>query len=106
MSPLLILTNCPDQAVAEAIANAVLKAGLAACVNIMAPCQSLYRWQGGLQSTTEIPLFIKSTAANYATLETVIRQHHPYEIPEIIAFPIQQGLPAYLAWLAVETSRR
>ena len=100
---LLVITNCPDEAAANAIALAVVEARLAACVNILPRVQSVYRWQGVVESATEIPLFIKSTAAGYPALEAAIRRHHPYETPEIIAVPVAQGLPAYLNWVAAET---
>jgi len=100
---LLVLCNCPDEEVANRIALAVLESGLAACVNILPRVQSLYRWQGKIESATEIPLFIKSTAANYPALEAAIRKLHPYDIPEIIALPVERGLPAYLNWVAAET---
>jgi periplasmic divalent cation tolerance protein len=103
MSALLVLTNCPDEAVAGQIAEALIDARLAACVNILAPCRSLYRWQGKLESASEIPLLIKTTAASYPALETAIRQLHPYDLPEIIALPIERGLPDYLNWLSAET---
>ncbi|UCV15104.1 divalent-cation tolerance protein CutA [Quatrionicoccus australiensis] len=103
MSTLLILCNCPDEEVANRIALAVLESGLAACVNILPRIQSLYRWQGKIESATEIPLFIKSTAANYPALEAAIQKLHPYDIPEIIALPVERGLPAYLNWVAAET---
>ena len=103
MSTLLILCNCPDEEVANRIALAVLETRLAACVNIQPRIQSLYRWQGKIESATEIPLFIKSTAANYLALEAAIQKLHPYEIPEIIALPVERGLPAYLNWVAAET---
>lgn len=103
METLLVLTNCPDEETANAIALAVVEAGLAACVNILPRMQSIYRWQGAVESATEIPLFIKSTAANYPALEKLIAGLHPYEVPEIIALPITQGLPAYLNWVAAET---
>lgn len=99
MPTLLILTNCPDPATAENLAGALVDSGLAACVNILAPCSSVYRWQGKVETATEIPLLIKSTAAHYAALEKLICQHHPYELPEIIALPVDRGLPAYLAWV-------
>lgn len=104
MEPLLIITNCPDEETANTIALAVVEAKLAACVNILPRVQSIYRWQGAVESAAEIPLFIKSTAACYPALENTIRQLHPYDVPEIIAFPIAQGLPAYLNWLAAETN--
>lgn len=103
MNPLLVLTNCPDQSVAESLAKALIESRLAACVNILAPCRSVYRWQGQVETATEIPLLIKSTAAHYAALETLIRQKHPYDVPEIIALPIERGLPDYLNWLSAET---
>lgn len=100
---LLVLCNCPDEEVANRIALAVLESGLAACVNILPRAQSLYRWQGKIESATEIPLLIKSTAANYPVLEAAIQKLHPYDIPEIIALPVERGLPAYLNWVAAET---
>ena len=103
METLLVLTNCPDEETANSIALAVVEAQLAACVNILPRVQSIYRWQGVVESATEIPLFIKSTAANYPALEKLIAGLHPYETPEIIALPISQGLPAYLNWVAAET---
>lgn len=104
MDTLLILTNCPDEESANAIALAVVEAQLAACVNILPRVQSVYRWQGAVESASEIPLLIKSTAKNYPALEAAIRARHPYDIPEIIALPISQGLPAYLNWVAAETA--
>ena len=103
METLLVLTNCPDEEAANTIALAIVEARLAACVNILPRVQSIYRWQGRVESATEIPLFIKSTAACYPALQETIRTLHPYEIPEIIAVPIGRGLPAYLNWVAEET---
>ena len=103
METLLILTNCPDEESANAIALALVESKLAACVNILPRMQSIYRWQGVVESATEIPLFIKSTVTNYPALEAAIRERHPYDVPEIIALPIQAGLPAYLNWVAAET---
>ena len=100
---LLVITNCPDEESANAIALAVVEAKLAACVNILPRVQSVYRWQGAVESANEIPLFIKSTAASYPALEKAIRQHHPHQVPEIIALNIERGLPAYLNWVAAET---
>ena len=105
MEALLILTNCPDEATANAIALALVETKLAACVNMMPRVQSIYRWQGVVESVTEITLFIKSTVTNYPALEAAIRARHPYEVPEIIALPIQAGLPAYLNWVAAETAQ-
>ena len=103
MNALLVLTNCPDQACTERLARAVVEAGVAACVNILAPCQSIYRWQGNIETANEVPLLIKTTSERYTALEELIRARHPYQVPEIIALPVTAALPAYLDWLAKET---
>lgn len=103
MEPLLIIANCPDEPVANTIALALVEEQLAACVNILPRVQSVYRWQGAVESASEVPLLIKTTAGRYAVLEARLRELHPYEVPEIIALPITRGLPAYLNWLAGET---
>ena len=103
MKPLLVLTNLPDRAAAESLADALITEQLAACVNILAPCRSVYRWQGSVQHDEEHPLLIKTTEERYAALEQAIRTRHPYELPEIVAVRIERGLPAYLEWLAAET---
>ncbi len=104
MKPLLVLTNLPDRAAAERLANALIGARLAACVNILAPCRSVYRWKDAVQHDDEHPVLIKTTVERYAELEQLIRGNHPYELPEIIAVPIERGLPAYLEWLGSETA--
>ena len=100
---LLVLTNLPDEASAQALATALVTERMAACVNILAPCRSVYRWQGEIESAQEVPLLIKTTTARYAALEAAIRARHPHELPEIIAVPIAHGLPEYLSWVAAET---
>jgi len=101
---LLVITHLPDEATARALAQKLVAERLAACVNILAPCRSVYRWQGALEEATEVPLFIKTTAATYPALEAAIRAEHPYELPEIVALPLTAGLPGYLAWVAEETA--
>jgi len=102
MRSLLVLTNLPDRAAAERIADLVIEKRFAACVNILA-CRSVYRWNGAVQRDEEHPLLIKTTADRYAELEAAIQEAHPYELPEIIAVPIERGLTAYLDWVAAET---
>lgn len=104
MKPLLVLTNLPDRAAAEKLADALVGERVAACVNILAPCRSVYRWKDALQHDEEHPLLIKTTEERYAALEAAIRTHHPYELPEVIALPIERGLPAYLEWIGTETA--
>jgi periplasmic divalent cation tolerance protein len=103
MSTLLVLTNLPDRTAAERLAQELVQKNLAACVNILAPCRSVYRWKGAVQHDEEHPMLIKTTHERYAALEQTLRAGHPYELPEIIAVPIERGLPAYLEWVAAET---
>jgi len=101
---LLVVTTLPDAAAARILAAALIEQRLAACINILAPCTSVFRWQGQVEAATEVPLLIKTSASRYAELEAAIRAHHPYELPEIVAVPIASGLPAYLGWIAEETT--
>lgn len=100
---LLILTNLPDAESANTLAAQLIEQRLAACVNILAPVTSVYRWDGAVQTDSETPMLIKSTRSNYPMLEKAIRAGHPYELPEIIAVPVTLGLPAYLDWVRDET---
>src|SRR5690606_15852902 len=97
------ISNLPDRPAAEAVATALVQRRAAACVNILAPCRSIYRWEGAVEQADEVPLLIKSTADRYDLVEAVIHELHPYEVPEIIALPLERGLPAYLAWIENET---
>lgn len=101
----LVLTNLPDHASADSLARSLLEQRLAACVNLLPAVQSLYRWQGAIETAQEVALWIKTSQARYAELEAAIRAAHPYELPEIIALPVVAGLPAYLAWVHAETKR-
>ncbi len=103
MDCLLVVTNLPDRESAEKLAALLIERRLAACVNILAPCSSVYRWQGEIQHDEEHPLLIKTAQDRYAELEASIRANHPYELPEIIAVPVVHGLPAYLQWIESET---
>ena len=104
MEMLLVFSNLPDQASAAKLAAVLIEQRLAACVNVQAPCSSVYRWQGKVETATEVPVFIKTTRERYPALEAAIRAHHPYELPEIIAVPLVAGLPAYLEWVHTETN--
>lgn len=102
---LLVLTNVPEDESAHAIARALVEQRLAACVNVLQPVRSIYRWQGIIEQANEVTLLIKTTQDCYAALEAAIRSVHPYEVPEIIALPVVAGLPAYLDWLARKTQK-
>ncbi len=102
MKPLLVFTTMPDQASAQILAASLVEQRLAACVNVLAPCSSVYRWKGGVEATSEVPLLIKTTSERYPMLEQAILAGHPFELPEIIAVPVEHGSPAYLDWVAAE----
>lgn len=104
MDAILIITNLPDQASAEVLAQQLVQERLAACVNIMPACTSVYHWQDKVETAQEIPVLIKTTRQRYEAIEQYIRSTHPYELPEIIIVPLAGGLPAYLDWIAKETT--
>lgn len=103
MSALIVITNAPNRDVALEIARALIERKLAACVNILAECTSVYRWQGKIETAGEVPLLIKTRVALYDDVEAAIKSLHPYELPEIIAVPIERGLPEYLEWVNTAT---
>jgi periplasmic divalent cation tolerance protein len=100
---LVVMTTLPDQASAERTARLLVEARVAACVSILSPCTSIYRWQGKVETAAEIPLMIKTTRKAYPRLEQHLRECHPYELPEILATPAVKGLPDYLQWIVGET---
>lgn len=100
---LLVLTNLPDADSAGRVARMLIDRRLAACVNILAPCTSVYRWQDAIETAAEVPVLIKTTLARYPELQAALTEAHPYELPEIVAVPLHEGLPAYLAWIGAET---
>jgi len=95
----IVLTTCPDEACAERIARTLVEEGLAACVSILPPMRSIYKWEGKIETASEQLLVIKSATARFPAIRDRLRALHPYELPEIIAVPIADGLPEYLAWL-------
>jgi periplasmic divalent cation tolerance protein len=103
MMNLLVLTNLPSKEAAERLADQLVGDRLAACVNILSGCRSVYRWQGAIDRADEVPVLIKTTEERYPALEAAIRAAHPYELPEIIAVRIEHGLPDYLAWVGEQT---
>jgi periplasmic divalent cation tolerance protein len=102
---LLVLSNAPNEEVAERLARLLIEQRLAACVNIMPAMRSIYRWEDKLDEAREVAIQIKTVAAHYKQLEAAIRAMHPYTVPEIIAIPIVDGLPEYLSWIRQETNR-
>lgn len=103
---IVVLTHLPDAQSAQALARVLVTARLAACVNIGAGVESIYHWRGEIETAREIPLAIKTLAELYPNVEAAIREHHPYELPEIVAVPLAHGYPPYLDWIAAESRGR
>ncbi|MFQ5488927.1 MAG: divalent-cation tolerance protein CutA [Gammaproteobacteria bacterium] len=95
----LVLSTCPEDGTAERIADALVELRVAACVNIVTGVTSIYQWQGQRERSGESLLLIKTRRDRYAALESALRSLHPYEVPEIIALALEDGLAAYLAWV-------
>jgi periplasmic divalent cation tolerance protein len=95
----LVLVTVPSREDGERIAEALVGEALAACVNVVGPIRSIYRWQGAVCRDDEHLLLIKTTAAGYAALESRVLELHGYENPEVIALPVEQGAAAYLEWI-------
>ncbi|WP_144212423.1 divalent-cation tolerance protein CutA [Shewanella donghaensis] len=101
---LLVITTCPDNASAKRIASALVEAKVAACVQLIPQIESFYVWDNEVCHSSEVALHIKCMAENYDEIQQIVIQLHPYEVPELIALPITQGLPNYLNWIK-ETSQ-
>ncbi|MEM7540148.1 MAG: divalent-cation tolerance protein CutA [Pseudomonadota bacterium] len=101
---LVVFCTCADRKTAEHIAHSVVAAELASCVNEVSGIRSHYRWEGKITTDEEILLIIKTTRASYPRLEKTILAAHPYELPEVVAVPIECGLEGYLRWIEDNTS--
>lgn len=100
----IVLTTCGKPEDADRIARALLDRRLAACVNILPGVRSLYRWQGKIEEDSELLLVIKTTAAAVETLKTAVAAMHPYEVPELVVLPIEDGAARYLEWIAANVA--
>lgn len=99
---LVVLVTCPpDQA--QALAKALVEARVAACVNVVGALQSVYRWQGAVQSERESLLIIKTARERFEALKAAVLAQHPYELPEVVAFAVEQGHAPYLDWVVEST---
>lgn len=97
------LTTCPDEGTARRIASALVEERLAACVNIVPDMTSVYRWDGALETASECLLLVKTRRTALEPLRRRLEELHPYDLPELVALPIEGGSPAYLAWVVEET---
>ncbi len=96
----VVLVTCGSNEEAERIARALVEARLAACVNILGPVRSIYRWEGKLNDDQEVLLLIKTSRSLFDPVRHAVEKAHSYEVPEVICLPIIDGAPNYLDWLA------
>ncbi|MES0488761.1 MAG: divalent-cation tolerance protein CutA [Leptospirales bacterium] len=106
MTPVLVTTTVSSLEEGEKISRALVEARLAACVNILGPVQSIYRWKGEIQQEEEYKLIIKSFSDNWRDLELAIKGLHSYEIPEITMIAIKEVDPGYLNWMFEVTDKK
>jgi periplasmic divalent cation tolerance protein len=99
----LILTTMPDDDRADALARILVDERLAACVNVHAAMASTYRWKGAIERDVERQLVIKTTPARVPDVEKRLRELHPYELPEILVVPVDDGSSDYIRWVAEMT---
>ncbi len=96
---LLVFCTVPSMGSARTIAGRLVENHLAACCNIIPALKSIYEWKGSVEEDEELLLMIKTTANRYQQMQEKLQEWHPYEVPEIIAVDIKEGLPAYLQWM-------
>ncbi|SRR5579871_5244440 len=101
----IVLTTAGSEEEARKVAQHLVEHRLAACVNIIAPVESVYRWQGKVESTREWLLLVKTTATAFSAVRSAIGELHSYELPECVCLAIEDGSPAYLQWIAESTGR-
>lgn len=99
MKALVALTTVPDAKTARRLARLLVQNKLAACVTIQPGLTSVYRWKNKVETSEEVMLSVKTSSGKFNSLAAFIRKNHPYEVPEIIALPVQAGTKDYLKWL-------
>ena len=100
---LLIRVTCPRQRVARAIADEAVESRAAACANIEGPMASTYRWKGVVEQAFEFIPWLKAPEANFAKIESIVKAHHPYEVPAIVALGVTHVNAPYQAWVEENT---
>lgn len=102
--PLVVLTTLGSADEARALVRALVDARLVACGTIVPGAASIYRWKGEVKEDSEVVVLLKTEAARWDALAALVRERHPYEVPELLALPADRGLDAYLHWLAAEVA--
>ena len=97
---LLALSTFPDRETAQRVSNQVVTEKFAACANILAAVESIYRWKGKVETGNETLVIFKLSEDRQSAFQEKVRSLHPYEVPEIIFFQVSDGIPEYLRWVA------
>ncbi len=100
---LVVLVTTPSAEVAAELARALVEARLAACGSVVPGLRSVYRWEGQVHDEVEALLVLKTTRDRFEALRDELLRRHPYEVPEVLALPVEAGSERYLAWVAGET---
>ncbi len=100
----IVFSTCASRKQAQQIARVIVEERLAACVQLLPPIQSVYRWEGAIEQSKEVLMLFKTTAARFSELEKRIAELHSYDTPEIVAVPVIAGAERYLAWLRESTA--
>ena len=96
---LVVLSTWPNADQARAAARQIIEEKLAACANLVPAIESIYRWEGKVETAAEVLMILKTTLGRYPLLETRIKSLHSYAVPEIVSLRVTDGLPAYLRWV-------
>ena len=99
----VVLCSFPDLPQARQIGTRLVEKQLAACVNLVPAVESIFRWQGEVSCDSEVLAVFKTSAERYPDLERELRRHHPYDVPEVVALPVERGSGPYLEWVCAET---
>lgn len=100
---IIVFSTCGSEEEARKLAGTLIEKRLAACVNITAPVNSVYRWKGVVEEAHEWLLIIKSRRERFEDIRAALETAHSYELPEVLAIPVLDGSPNYLTWLEDET---
>jgi periplasmic divalent cation tolerance protein len=106
MEVLVVSCTFPDRETAERISRIAVENRLAACATLLSEAESIYRWKGRIETTRETAVTFKTTRDRLAALQAFVLEEHPYEVPEVVAWQVSDGAPAYLAWVEQSTRQK
>jgi periplasmic divalent cation tolerance protein len=102
---IVVFTTLPSLDAGRALVRGLVEERLAACGTVLPGATSVYRWQGEIEESSEAQVLLKTRRDRWTDLERAVRDRHPYDVPEHLALPVANGLPAYLEWIAGETAK-